>query len=76
MVDHMASVIDGYAAGVLSTKARLGTLKTGQPSIRLPLPDPAALQRLARAFEPWLQASVLNAAAQPSPAHPTEKGKK
>ena len=28
---------------------------TGQPSIRLPLPDPAVLQRLARAFEPWLK---------------------
>ena len=28
---------------------------TGQASIRLPLPDPAVLQRLARAFEPWLK---------------------
>ncbi|MEI8028884.1 MAG: SNF2-related protein [Comamonadaceae bacterium] len=28
---------------------------TGQASIRLPLPDPAVLQRLAKAFEPWLK---------------------
>ncbi len=28
---------------------------TGQASVRLPLPDAAVLQRLAKAFEPWLQ---------------------
>jgi superfamily II DNA or RNA helicase len=28
---------------------------TGQASIRVPLPDPAVLQRLAKAFEPWLR---------------------
>ena len=28
---------------------------TGQASVRLPLPEPAVLQRLAKAFEPWLQ---------------------
>jgi superfamily II DNA or RNA helicase len=28
---------------------------TGQASVRLPLPDPAVLQKLARAFEPWLK---------------------
>jgi len=28
---------------------------TGQASVRLPLPDPAVLQKLARAFEPWLR---------------------
>jgi SNF2 family DNA or RNA helicase len=28
---------------------------TGQASVRLPLPDPAVLQRLAKAFEPWLK---------------------
>jgi superfamily II DNA or RNA helicase len=28
---------------------------TGQASIRLPLPDPQVLQRLAKAFEPWLR---------------------
>jgi hypothetical protein len=27
---------------------------TGQASVRLPLPDPAVLQKLAKAFEPWL----------------------
>lgn len=28
---------------------------TGQASIRVPLPEPAVLQRLAKAFEPWLK---------------------
>ena len=28
---------------------------TGQASIRVPLPEPAILQRLAKAFEPWLK---------------------
>ncbi|OOG54871.1 DEAD/DEAH box helicase [Polaromonas sp. C04] len=28
---------------------------TGQASVRLPLPEPALLQQLARAFEPWLR---------------------
>jgi hypothetical protein len=28
---------------------------TGQASVRLPLPDPLVLQRLAKAFEPWLR---------------------
>jgi hypothetical protein len=28
---------------------------TGQASIRLPLPEPVVLQRLAKAFEPWLK---------------------
>jgi superfamily II DNA or RNA helicase len=29
--------------------------QTGQPSLRLPLPDPALLQQLAKALEPWLK---------------------
>jgi len=28
---------------------------SGQASVRLPLPDPAVLQKLAKAFEPWLR---------------------
>ena len=28
---------------------------SGQASLRLPLPDAAVLQRLAKAFEPWLR---------------------
>jgi len=28
---------------------------SGQASVRLPLPDPAILQKLAKAFEPWLR---------------------
>ena len=27
---------------------------TGQSSLRLPLPDPALMQRLAKALQPWL----------------------
>ena len=29
--------------------------ETGEPSLRLPLPDPAALQQLAKALAPWLK---------------------
>jgi hypothetical protein len=29
--------------------------QTGQASLRLPLPDPALLQQLAKALEPWLK---------------------
>jgi hypothetical protein len=28
---------------------------TGQSSVRLPLPEPAVLRQLAKAFEPWLR---------------------
>jgi len=28
---------------------------TGQSSVRLPLPDPALLQKLAQALAPWLR---------------------
>ena len=28
---------------------------TGQQSLRLPLPDAAVMQRLAKALEPWLR---------------------
>jgi hypothetical protein len=28
---------------------------TGQASVRLPLPDPAVLHKLAKALEPWLR---------------------
>ena len=28
---------------------------SGRPTLRLPLPEPAVLQRLAKAFEPWLR---------------------
>jgi hypothetical protein len=31
---------------------------SGQASLRLPLPDPAVLQRLAKAFEPWLRSTL------------------
>ena len=30
--------------------------ESGQPSLRIPMPDPALLQQLAKALEPWLKA--------------------
>ncbi len=42
--DPWASILEAGAA-----------LLQGQASIRLPLPEPAVLQRLAKALEPWLQ---------------------
>ena len=58
-----AALLQGMAAsrGAGGTDQGAAPLKierdpaTGQASIRLPLPDPAVLQRLAKAFEPWLR---------------------
>ena len=56
-----AALLQGMAASRSAGGAGASPIKierdpvTGQPSIRLPLPDPAVLQRLARAFEPWLR---------------------
>lgn len=47
---------EGAAAGVPAAPMRIERDPvTGQASVRLPLPDPALLQRLARALEPWLR---------------------
>lgn len=58
-----AALLQGLAAsrgadGVGSGRAPMAIERdpvTGQASVRLPLPDPAILQRLAKAFEPWLK---------------------
>ncbi|MDD5332324.1 MAG: DEAD/DEAH box helicase [Rhodoferax sp.] len=56
-----AALLQGLAAarGAAGTGAAPPAIErdpvTGQASIRLPLPDPAVLQRLAKAFEPWLK---------------------
>jgi hypothetical protein len=56
-----AALLQGLAAG--RQAAGPGALPiqierdpvTGQASVRLPMPDPAVLRQLARAFEPWLR---------------------
>ena len=68
--DPWAAILEAGAAmlqGLASARAAGGPVAgaapftierdpaTGQASIRLPLPDAAVLQRLARAFEPWLR---------------------
>ncbi len=58
-----AALLQGLAAsrgadGALAARAPIAIERdpvTGQASVRLPLPDPAVLQRLAKAFEPWLR---------------------
>jgi hypothetical protein len=62
-----AALLQGLAAsrttGGTNGEANAGTAPitierdpvTGQASVRLPLPDTAVLQRLAKAFEPWLR---------------------
>ena len=58
-----AALLQGLAASRGADGAGSGTAPiaierdpvTGQASIRVPLPDPAVLQRLAKAFEPWLK---------------------
>ena len=57
------ALLQGLAAsrgadGALAARAPITIERdplTGQASVRLPLPDPAVLQRLAKAFEPWLR---------------------
>ena len=56
-----AALLQGLAASRGAGSAAASSIAierdpvTGQASIRLPLPDPAVLQRLAKAFEPWLK---------------------
>jgi superfamily II DNA or RNA helicase len=68
--DPWAAILEAGAAllqGLATARAAGGTSPgaapiaierdpvTGQASVRLPLPDAAVLQRLAKAFEPWLR---------------------
>jgi hypothetical protein len=59
MLEAGAALLQGLAsaraAGSASPFAIERDPVTGQASVRLPLPDPAVLQQLAKAFEPWLK---------------------
>ena len=65
-VDPWAAIIEAGAAllqGLAIARATGGAAPitierdpfTGQASVRLPLPEPAVLRQLAKAFEPWLR---------------------
>lgn len=68
--DPWAAILEAGAAllqGLASARSAGGTMPgtapitierdpvTGRAGVRLPLPEPAVLQRLAKAFEPWLK---------------------
>jgi hypothetical protein len=63
--DPWAAILEAGAAllqGIAATRAAGGVPyaierdpATGQASVRLPLPEPAMLKQLAKAFEPWLK---------------------
>ncbi|HYN61532.1 MAG TPA: SNF2-related protein [Rubrivivax sp.] len=68
--DPWAAILDAGAAllqGLATARSASGTAPgaapfaierdpiTGQASVRLPLPEPAVLQKLAKALEPWLK---------------------
>lgn len=64
--DPWAAVLEAGAAllqGLAAARGAAGAAPiaierdpvTGQASLRLPMPEPAVLQRLAKAFEPWLR---------------------
>ncbi len=54
-----ADLLQGLAAGRAAAGAPAFSIErdpgTGQASLRIPLPDPAVLQRLAQALQPWLR---------------------
>ena len=53
-----AAMLQGMAASRATGAAPIAIERdpaTGQASLRLPLPDPAVLRRLAQALEPWLK---------------------
>jgi len=68
--DPWAAILEAGAAllqGLATARSASGTAPgaapfaierdpiTGQASVRLPLPEPAVLQKLAKALEPWLR---------------------
>jgi hypothetical protein len=59
MLEAGAALLQGLASARAAGSAPPIAIErdpaTGQASVRLPLPDPAVLQRLAKAFEPWLR---------------------
>mgnify|MGYP002073061496 FL=1 len=54
-----ASLLQGLASARSASGAAPIAIEpdpvSGRPTLRLPLPEPAVLQRLAKAFEPWLR---------------------
>ena len=58
-----AALLQGLAAARMAGSSAGGSAPitiehdpvTGQASVRLPLPDAAVLQQIAKAFEPWLR---------------------
>ncbi len=58
LLQGLATSKEAAAAGIPKAKPPFSIERdpiTGQASVRLPLPDTAVLQRLAKAFEPWLR---------------------
>jgi hypothetical protein len=59
ILDAGAALLQGLAAARASGSAAPLAIErdpvTGQASVRLPLPDETVLQKLAKAFEPWLR---------------------
>jgi hypothetical protein len=63
MLEAGAALLQGLATARSASGAAAGEAPfaierdpvTGQASVRLPLPEPAVLQRLAKALEPWLR---------------------
>ncbi len=58
LLEAGAAWLRGMAQGGDEARPRIAIERdsaTGQASLRLPLPEPALLQRLARALEPWLR---------------------
>jgi hypothetical protein len=55
----LQELVTARTAGASTSAAARVTIErdpvTGQASVRLPLPDAAVMQRLAKAFAPWLQ---------------------
>ena len=51
----LQSLAEARAAGQAAPLRVEPDPQTGQPSLRLPLPDAAVLQRLAQALAPWLK---------------------
>jgi superfamily II DNA or RNA helicase len=66
-----AALLQGLAAGRQAAGAGALPIQierdpvTGQASVRLPMPDPAVLRQLARAFEPWLRENGRDAGGAP-----------
>ena len=54
MLNSLAAARGTTAGGVSPISIERDPV-TGQASLRMPLPDAALMQQLAKAFEPWLK---------------------